>query len=396
MNNQTIIETGQQYVMNTYGRIPIALVKGSGCKVWDADGHEYLDFLAGIAVNALGHCPPAVAEAVANQAKTLIHCSNLYWIEPQVQVAELLVEHSCAEKVFFCNSGAEANEAAIKLARKYAWKKYGPGKNEIITAANSFHGRTLAAITATGQPKYQQGFAPLVPGFNYVPYNDLAALEAAITPATCAIMLEPIQGEGGINVPDAGYFPGVRSLCDKHGLLLILDEIQTGVGRTGKLFGYEHFGVEPDIFTLAKGLGGGVPIGAMAAKAEAAAAFQPGDHASTFGGNPLACAAAKATLETILQEKILDNAAAVGEYLAKRLAEAGSKFSFFKEVRGKGLIVGMELAIPGQEIVRKCQAKGLLINCTNNTVLRFVPPLNINNEHVDAALAILEGVLAEV
>ncbi len=396
MSNQEIIAIGQKYVMNTYGRIPVALVEGSGCMVWDADGKKYLDFLAGIAVNALGHSHPAVTDAICEQAKTLIHCSNLYWIEPQVKLAKLLVRSSVGDKVFFCNSGAEANEGAIKLARKYAKQKYGPEKYEIITALNSFHGRTLAAITATGQPKYQQGFEPLVPGFKYVPYNDLAALEAAITPNTCAILLEPIQGEGGINIPDEDYFSKVKALCDRQGLLLILDEVQTGVGRTGKSFGYEHFDVEPDIFTLAKGLGGGVPIGAIVAKDEVAAAFQPGDHASTFGGNPLACAAALATAETIINQNIIENAAEVGEYMMARLREIGQKYGFFKEVRGKGLIIGMELTIEGKEIVQKCQDRGLLINCTNNYVLRFVPPLNITTKNVDSAVEILDSVLSEI
>ncbi len=396
MSNQEIIAMGQKYVMNTYGRIPVALVEGSGCMVWDADGKKYLDFLAGIAVNALGHSHPAVTDAICEQAKTLIHCSNLYWIEPQVKLAKLLARSSVGDKVFFCNSGAEANEGAIKLARKYAKQKYGPEKYEIITALNSFHGRTLAAITATGQPKYQQGFEPLVPGFKYVPYNDLAALEAAITPNTCAILLEPIQGEGGVNIPDEDYFSKVKALCDRHGLLLILDEVQTGVGRTGKSFGYEHFDVEPDIFTLAKGLGGGVPIGAIIAKDEVAAAFQPGDHASTFGGNPLACAAALATAETIINQNIIENAAEVGEYMMARLREIGQKYSFFKEVRGKGLIIGMELTIEGKEIVQKCQDRGLLINCTNNYVLRFVPPLNITSKNVDSAVEILDSVLSEI
>ncbi len=396
MGNKEIMETGQKYVMNTYGRIPIALVEGSGCLVWDADGKKYLDFLAGIAVNALGHCHPAVTEAVGEQAKMLIHCSNLYWIEPQVNLAKVLVRNSVADKVFFCNSGAEANEAAIKLARKYAKQKYGAEKYEIITAWNSFHGRTLAAITATGQPKYQQGFEPLVPGFKYVPYNDIEAIAAAITPNTCAILLEPIQGEGGVIVPAQDYLLKVKQLCEQHGLLLILDEVQTGIGRTGKPFAYEHFGIEPDIFTIAKGLGGGVPIGAMLAKDEVAAAFQPGDHASTFGGNPLACAAALATSETIINQNIIDNVVAVGEYMMIRLWQIGQKYWFFKEVRGKGLLIGMELTIEGKEIVQQCQQKGLLINCTNNNVLRFVPPLNITTQNVDTAIAILDSVLADV
>ncbi|AVX32163.1 acetylornithine/N-succinyldiaminopimelate aminotransferase [Carboxydocella thermautotrophica] len=377
-----LIALGKQYVMNTYGRLNLVLAQGQGARVWDLEGKEYLDFLAGIAVNALGHSHPAVVEALKKQAEKLIHCSNLYWIEPQIRLAQLLVENSCGDKVFFCNSGAEANEGAIKLARKYAKLHYGPEKYEIITAINSFHGRTLAAITATGQPKYQKGFEPLVPGFKHVPYNDLQALTEAIGPQTCAIMLEPIQGEGGVVTPDPAYLSGVAQLCREHGLLLILDEVQTGIGRTGKLFAYEHFGIEPDIFTLAKGLGGGVPIGAIVAKEEVAAAFQPGDHASTFGGNPLVCAAALATLNIILEEGFLAQVQAKGEYLRSLLAEMGP-------VRGKGLMLGLELPGPGAEVVARCQERGLLINCTAGNVLRFVPPLIVNEAEIQEAVRIL-------
>ncbi|AVX21757.1 acetylornithine aminotransferase apoenzyme [Carboxydocella sporoproducens DSM 16521] len=377
-----LIALGKQYVMNTYGRLNLVLAQGQGARVWDLEGKEYLDFLAGIAVNALGHSHPAVVEALKKQAEKLIHCSNLYWIEPQIRLAQLLVENSCGDKVFFCNSGAEANEGAIKLARKYAKLHYGPEKYEIITAINSFHGRTLAAITATGQPKYQKGFEPLVPGFKHVPYNDLQALAEAIGPQTCAIMLEPIQGEGGVVTPDPAYLSGVAQLCREHGLLLILDEVQTGIGRTGKLFAYEHFGIEPDIFTLAKGLGGGVPIGAIVAKEEVAAAFQPGDHASTFGGNPLVCAAALATLNIILEEGFLAQVQVKGEYLRSLLAEMGP-------VRGKGLMLGLELPGPGAEVVARCQERGLLINCTAGNVLRFVPPLIVNEAEIQEAVRIL-------
>jgi len=381
-----LIAAGKKYVMNTYGRLNLALSRGQGARVWDLEGREYLDFLAGIAVNALGHSHPAVVAAIQYQAESLIHCSNLYWIEPQVQLARMLVEASCGDKVFFCNSGAEANEGAIKLARKYAKLHYGPEKYEIITAINSFHGRTLAAITATGQPKYQQGFEPLVPGFKYVPYNDLEALAAAIGPGTCAIMLEPIQGEGGVVTPDPGYLAGVKELCREHGLLLILDEVQTGIGRTGKMFGYQHFGIEPDIFTLAKGLGGGVPIGAIVAREEVAAAFQPGYHASTFGGNPLVCAAALATLQVITAPGFLEQVQARGEYFRSLLAELGP-------VRGKGLMLGLELPGPGAEIVARCQERGLLINCTAGNVLRFVPPLIVTEAEIQQAVGILKECL---
>lgn len=393
MSTESILATGQKYVMNTYGRLPMALVEGSGVRVWDAEGKKYLDFLSGIAVNALGHCPPQVSEAIAEQAKHLIHCSNLYWIEPQVKLAKVLVKNSVADKVFFCNSGAEANEAAIKLARKYAKHKYSPEKVEIITAHNSFHGRTMGAITATGQPKYQEDFKPLVPGFKYVPYDDIAALEQAISDNTCAVMLEPIQGESGVRVPSQDYLLKVQRLCKAKGALLILDEVQTGAGRTGKPWAYEHFGVEPDIFTSAKGLGGGFPIGAMLAKDEVAQYFQPGDHASTFGGNPLACAAALATIETLINQDVLANVEKVGAYFEDKLKSLAEKFTFITEVRGKGLMLGAQLDREGKDIVARCLDKGLLINCANGNVLRFVPPLNITELHVDEAISILKEVL---
>lgn len=396
MNNQEILAMGQQYVMNTYGRLPMAFVKGEGCRVWDADGRQYLDFVGGLAVNSLGHAHPKVAEAVCRQAKTLLHCSNLYWIEPQVKLAKLLVENSCAGKVFFCNSGAEANEGAIKLARKYAKVNLGPDKYEIITASNSFHGRTLAAVTATGQTKYQKGFDPLPPGFNYVPYNDLAALEQSIGPQTCAVMLEPVQGEGGVIPAHPAYLEGVAGLCKEKGLLLIFDEVQCGLGRTGKFLAYRHYQVEPDIITLAKALGGGFPIGAMLAKDHVASTFQPGDHASTFGGNPLACAAALAAMETILQDGVQENAQSMGEYFKNQLTTLAQKYPYVKEVRGLGLMLGMELTIEGKDIVARCLEQGLLINCTNDNVLRFLPPLIITIEEVDQAVAILDQAMKNV
>ncbi|SHE79643.1 acetylornithine transaminase [Desulforamulus putei] len=396
MNNQEILAMGQQYVMNTYGRLPMALVKGEGCWVWDADGKRYLDFVGGLAVNSLGHAHPKVAEAVCRQARTLLHCSNLYWIEPQVKLAKILVENSCAGKVFFCNSGAEANEGAIKLARKYAKLNLGPDKYEIITATNSFHGRTLAAVTATGQTKYQKGFDPLPQGFKYVPYNDLAALEQSIGPHTCAVMLEPVQGEGGVIPARPEYLAGVAELCQEKGLLLIFDEVQCGLGRTGKFLAYQHYQVEPDIITLAKALGGGFPIGAMLAKDHVARAFQPGDHASTFGGNPLACTAALAAMEAILQDGLLENAQRTGEYFRNRLNALAQKYSCVKEVRGAGLMLGMELAIEGKDIVARCQEQGLLINCTNGNVLRFLPPLIVTREEVDQAMTILDQAMKNV
>jgi len=395
VNTQEIMKLTEKYIMKTYGRLPLALVKGRGARVWDAEGNEYLDFVGGLAVNSLGHCPPAVADAIAGQAQALMHVSNLYHIEQQARLARLLVENSCCDKAFFCNSGAEANEGAIKLARKYAKQKGGPEKFEIITALKSFHGRTLATITATGQTKFQQGFEPLPQGFKYVPFNDITALEEAIGPATCAVMLEPVQGEGGVNVADQSYLEGVKELCEKNGLLLIFDEVQCGLGRTGKLFAYQHYGVEPDIMTLAKALGGGFPIGALLAKDEVAGAFQPGDHASTFGGNPLACAAGLAVMESMLAEGFLEKVTASGIYLRKWLDVLAGKYDFVMEVRGLGFLLGMELTIDGAGIVSKCQEKGLLINCVGGNILRFIPPLIVERSEIDRAVEILDEVLSK-
>ncbi|MTI85689.1 MAG: acetylornithine transaminase [Firmicutes bacterium] len=395
MSTQEIMELTEKYIMKTYGRLPLALVKGQGSRVWDAEGNEYLDFVGGLAVDSLGHCHPAVVDAVTEQARTLMHVSNLYHIEPQAHLARLLVENSCCGKAFFCNSGAEANEAAIKLARKYAKFKRGQDKFEIITALKSFHGRTLATITATGQAKFQQGFEPLPEGFKYVPFNDLAALEEAIGPHTCAVMLEPVQGEGGVNAAHQSYLEGVKEICDQKGLLLIFDEVQCGLGRTGKLFAYQQYGVEPHIITLAKALGGGFPIGAMLAQDEVAQAFQPGDHASTFGGNPLACAAGVAVMETMLEEGFMAKVNAAGLYFKKWLDVLAGKYNFVKEVRGMGFLLGMELTIEGTGIVSKCQEKGLLINCVNGNTLRFIPPLNVERAQIDRAVEILDGVLSK-
>ena len=396
MNSQQWIEKSDRYIMKTYGRYPIVPVKGQGCRVWDVDGNEYLDFLGGVAVNNLGHCHPAVVAALQKQAAELIHCSNYYQIPQQIELAELLCSHSFADKAFFCNSGAEANEAAIKLARKYSRDKFGPERYEIITAAESFHGRTMATVSATGQEKVQRFFDPLLHGFKHVPFDDVAALEAAVTAGTCAVMLEPIQGEGGVNVPSPGYFQEVRRICDQHGLILIFDEVQVGMGRTGTLFAYEHFDVLPDIMTLAKALAGGAPIGAMLARDEFAAAFEPGTHGSTFGGNPLVCAAAIATVRTILEEGILNRTVEIGEYLVGELESMGRKYPFFNEVRGIGLMIGMSLAVPGAEIVKKGHSRGLLLNVTHDKVLRFVPPLIVTKHEIDTMITILDGILAEV
>lgn len=394
MENRKLIEDAQHFIMHTYNRFPIVLKKGRGLKVYSVDAKEYLDFLGGIAVNVLGHCHRKVVLAIQKQAQRLIHVSNLYYIEPQVKLAKLLVQNSFAGKVFFCNSGAEANEAAIKLARKYGHEHLN-GKYEIITALNSFHGRTIATITATGQEKFQKGFEPLVDGFKYVPFNDLQAIYSAITPKTCAIMLEPIQGEGGVRIPDDDYLKNVRALCDELGILLILDEVQTGIGRTGKLFAYEHYGITPDIMTLAKGLGAGVPIGAMLAKDKIANVFTPGSHASTFGGNPLVCAAAIATIETILEDGyILENCLRMGQYMYEQLCELKSMYpDKIVDVRAKGLMIGMEMVSECSSIVQACLQKGLLINCTAGNVLRFLPPLIVEQKDIDKAIEILNEVI---
>lgn len=397
MTNQRWIEKSDKYIMKTYGRYPIAPVRGEGCRLWDADGKEYLDFLGGVAVNNLGHCHPRVVKALQEQAATLIHCSNYYQIPQQIELAELLCNHSFADKAFFCNSGAEANEAAIKLARKYSRETFdNPERYAIITAAESFHGRTMATVSATGQEKVQRFFDPLLHGFSHVPFDDLAALEAAVTPETCAVMLEPIQGEGGINIPSGAYMQGVRELCDRRQLLLILDEVQVGMGRTGKLFAYEHFGITPDIMTLAKALAGGAPIGTMLAKDAVAASFVPGTHGSTFGGNPLVAAAGIATVRAILEEGLLNRAEEMGEYLHGELEALGARYPFVKEVRGIGLMIGMSLTIPGSDIVKQGHERGLLLNVTHDTVLRFVPPLTVSKQEVNQMIEILDGIFKEI
>jgi len=395
MNSQQWIEKSDKYIMKTYGRYPIVPVRGEGCRLWDADGKEYLDFLGGVAVNNLGHCHPKVVAALQKQAAELIHCSNYYQIPQQIELAELLCNNSFADKAFFCNSGAEANEAAIKLARKYSRDTFGPERYEIITAADSFHGRTMATVSATGQEKVQRFFDPLLHGFKHVPFNDVAALEAAVTSTTCAVMLEPIQGEGGVNMPSPGYFQAVREICDRYGLLLIFDEVQVGMGRTGKLFAYEHFDVTPDIMTLAKALAGGAPIGTMLAKDKFAVAFVPGTHGSTFGGNPLVCAAAIATVRTILEDGLLNRCEEIGEYLVSELEALQHKYHTVKEVRGIGLMIGMALHIPASDIVKMGHERGVLLNVTHDTVLRFVPPLIVTKQEIDAMIAILDGIFAE-
>jgi acetylornithine/N-succinyldiaminopimelate aminotransferase len=393
MDSKTLMELSQKYVANTYNRYALVPVRGKGTRLWDAEGREYLDFVSGLAVCNLGHCHPKVVKAIQEQAQKLIHVSNFYYIEPQIRLSALLCEHSFADKVFFCNSGAEANEGAIKLARKYAKDKMEGDRYEIITMERSFHGRTLATLTATGQEKFHKGYAPLVPGFKYVRFNDVEAIRKAIDSKTCAILVEPIQGEGGVNCPSEGYLKALRDICDTHKLLLMFDEVQVGMGRTGKLFAYEHYGVEPDILTLAKSLAGGVPIGALLIKKGIDEGFKPGDHASTFGGNPLATAAGVAALTAILEEKMLVNCQKVGAYFYSKLVRLKEKFPFIQEVRGKGLILGMELKMEGGPIVLEMMKKGILINCTMGNVLRFLPPLIVTGEEVDQVVQALEEVL---
>lgn len=394
MDKQQVMELDRQYYMPVFARYAIVLSHGEGPYLYDTDGNKYLDFLAGIAVNVLGHAHPKLVAAIAEQAGKLIHCSNLYYTEAQALLAKSLAELSGLDKVFLANSGAEANEGALKLARKYG-KTLNADRIEIITAEHCFHGRTLATLTATAQPKYQHGYEPLPEGFRYVPYNNIEALEAIMSEKTCAVMIEPIQGEGGINVPDGDYLGKVRALCDKHGALLIFDEIQTGMGRTGQMFAYQHFGIKPDIVTMAKGLGGGVPIGAFIAADKVAKVFSPGDHGTTFGGNPLACAAGNTVLAVMEQEKLIENARTVGEYLMGQLNGLKEKYpALVLKVRGKGLMIGVQLAKPGRGIVEKCLENGVIINCTAGDVLRFVPPLIINKGHVDEMIAVLDKALA--
>ena len=393
MLTEDLQQRSTRTIMDTYARLPVNLVRGKGCKVYDAEDREYLDFVAGIAVNALGHGHPDLVTAIERQARHLLHTSNLYYSEPQVLLAERLVAHSFADKVFFGNSGAEANEAAIKLARKYSVDKYGPDRHEIITMNNSFHGRTLATLTATGQTKVQQGFAPLPQGFKYADLNDFSSIKRQMDQRTAAVMLEPIQGEGGVVVAEKAFLEQLHALCRERDVLLIFDEIQTGMGRTGTLFAYEQYSVRPDIMTLAKGLGGGLPIGACLATDDVAQAFGPGSHASTFGGNPLACAGALAVLTALVDDRLLERSQAAGAYLHKGLQSLQNRLSVITAVRGLGLLQGMELSIDGQPVVRDCLARRMLINCTMGNVLRFVPPLIVTNGEIDRLLDVLAGVL---
>jgi acetylornithine/N-succinyldiaminopimelate aminotransferase len=392
MKTQETIALFEKYVIANYKRLPRVIVKGEGNYLFDADGNKILDMFPGWAVSGIGHCHPKVVEAIRKQAGELLHIDNTFYTEQQGKHAQLLSERAFGGKVFFCNSGAEANEAALKLARRHTAKE----KYKYITAEGSFHGRTFATVTATAQPKYHEGFLPMLPGFSYVPFNDITALEAAFTDEVAAVMVEPIQGEGGINVAKKEYLEAIRQLCDQHGAVMILDEVQSGMGRTGKWFAYQFFDIEPDIITMAKALGGGVAIGAMMAKPEVAASLVPGTHASTFGGNSLACAAGIAVIEAIEEEYLLDNAAKMGQYTKQKLEKLKSKHAIIEEVRGIGLMIGIGLGGPGAEIVSRCLDKGLRINCTHDTILRFMPSMTVTETQVDEAIVKLDSAMTEL
>ncbi|MHA2397559.1 MAG: acetylornithine/succinylornithine family transaminase [Promethearchaeota archaeon] len=390
------IERGKKVIMNTYSQFPIVLEKGEGVHLWDSKGKKYIDFVAGIAVNSLGYNNSDYVKEISTQLGKLQHCSNLYWMPPSIELGELLVKNSCFDKIFYCNSGAEAVEAAIKLSKKYGKKAHGENCTEIITMKKSFHGRTMATVTATGQTKYQKGYDPLLPGFSYVEFNNFENLEKKVNENICAIIIEPIQGEGGINPAEKKYLQQVRALCDKYKIVLIFDEVQCGIGRTGELFAYQIFDIKPDVVSLAKGLGGGFPIGAMMAIQSKADAFQPGDHASTFGGNYLACTAGKVVIKKLLYEGVLENVQKQGDYFKEKLIGMQKRYEIIKDVRGYGLMLGIELNCPVKDIVSKCMEKGLLILGAGENVIRFVPPLIINKEEIDEGLGILDDVLEHV
>jgi acetylornithine/N-succinyldiaminopimelate aminotransferase len=394
MDTKTLMEWSAKYHTPNYGRTPLVLVRGEGTRVWDSDNREYLDFTTGIAVTGLGHCHPVITGAIREAAATLLHVSNIFHNAPQVHLAKLLVEHSFADRVFFCNSGAEANEAALKVVRKYAKERLATDRYEVIATNNSFHGRTLATVSATGQPKYHHGFEPLMPGFKHVPYNDLRAMERALDSHTAAILVEPIQGEGGVNIPDDGYLPGLRKLCDDSGALLIFDEVQTGVGRTGRLWAYEHSGVEPDVMTLAKALANGIPIGAMLCREDVASALTAGSHGSTFAGSAFVTSVALATLTTIIGDKLPERAEHRGRELMDGARELQKKLPVIKEVRGRGLLIGIELTKPAGPVMDACREAGLLVLTAGEKVVRLVPPLIVESADCKRALEILGGALA--
>ena len=391
-----IMEQAEQVIARTYKRFPVVLAKGSGCTLYDTEGRSYTDFVAGIAVCNLGHSHAGVVKAVSNQAQILTHVSNLYYTIPQVELAAWLVQQSFADRVFFCNSGAEANEAAIKLARKYFNERGENNRFRIVTMEHSFHGRTMATLSATGQDKIKKGFDPVLEGFDYVPFNDINALQSKIDSKTCAVMLEPIQGEGGVRCPDAGYLKAVRHICDDRGVLLIFDEIQTGMGRTGQLFAYEHFEVEPDIMTLAKALANGLPIGAMLAREQVADAFGPGAHATTFGGTPLVTAAALEVCKTLVQGNVIKQGREAGEYFREKLLWLKERHGVIVDFRGSGLLLGIKLAINGESLVNQCLQRGFLINCIQENILRFVPPLIVKKEEIDALIDCLDELFEQL
>jgi acetylornithine/N-succinyldiaminopimelate aminotransferase len=395
MNNAEIVELAHANLVNNYGCMPLAFVRGHGAYLYDADGNRYLDFFCGLAVTSLGHGHPRVVSAIKQQAEKLTHASNVFHTEPMARLAARIAQAFGDGRVFFGNSGAEANEAALKLARR--WGHANGGRFEIISTLGSFHGRTFGTLSATGQEKYHEGFQPLVPGFKLVPYDDIAAIERAVDPNTAAIIVEPIQGEGGVVMPRPDYLVRLREICDRAKLLLIVDEVQTGMGRTGKLFGYQHSGIKPDIITLAKALGGGIPIGAMVARADVASVLTPGTHGSTFGGNPVACAAALAVFDALEQDKVVANAAEVGQYLLARLREVSKECPAVREVRGQGMIIGVALKHTAKSVVDACFRERLIVNGTADTILRLLPPLTLTKEEADAGLGIIERALrAEV
>lgn len=383
MMQEKLIKKAQQYLANTYTRFPIVVTKGEGCWLWDLDGRRYLDFLAGIAVCSLGHVNPNVRDGVIAQANKLFHVSNLFYTEPQIKAAEILVEHSCGDKVFFCNSGAEANEAAIKLARRYSWTKYGEGRHEIIVMENSFHGRTIATVSATGQPRFHEGFMPLLEGFICVPFNRVDSVAERLSGKTCAVMLELIQAEGGIYPAKKEYVKKLRDMTANKDVLLIIDEVQTGIGRTGKFFAYEHYDIEPDIISLAKALGNGFPVGAVIGKDNVMEAFEPGTHASTFGGNPMGAAAITTTLNTLIDDGIIKHCEEIGKYLHKGLLSLKKRYPFIVDIRGMGLIWGIEISMDGNELVKEFLQEGVIINCTKGNILRLIPPLIVKKEEID-------------
>ena len=395
-SNQELIKLTNKYVAKNYGRYPIGLVRGKGMVVWDASGKKYIDFVAGLAVDNLGHCPPTVVNAIRKQAGKLLHVSNLYHIEPQSQLAAELTSLTFANKFFFCNSGTEANEAAIKLARRWFYDNGQPKRFEIITMNDSFHGRTMASLSATAQKKIHAGFKPLLPGFKYVPFNDITALKKALTKKTCGVLIEPIQGEGGVNPAQKTYLKTLRRICNEKGILLIFDEIQTGFGRTGPLFAYERYKIKPDIITLAKALGGGIAIGAMGSTNKIIQSFSPGTHGATFGGNPLACAASLASLKTLTAKGFLQIASSQGDYFLKQLNYLKENFSIIREVRGAGLMLAIELNQPGAKIVTDCMKEGLLINCIQQNTIRFLPPLIITRKEIDFLIKTLSKIFTKI